>query len=85
MYKRTLALLIVVLIILSGAIRVNADSCKETGSKTYSNCEGDNCYKSGATGPHLIIRVMTTYDCWTDDGRYYTTTDPGMRQNSGCC
>ena len=85
MYKKTLTVLLVVLMILSGGIRVNADSCTVTGTKTYSNCEGDNCFKNGATGPHYIYRIVTTYACWTNDGRYYPKTDPGTRQNSGCC
>lgn len=85
MYKKTLAVLLVVLMLVMGGARIKAESCEATGTRTYRNCEGDNCYKNGSTSPHYIVQVNTILRCWDNGGREYTTESKGGRVKSGCC
>lgn len=85
MYKKALAVLLVVLMLVMGGVKVKADHCEQTGYYTVGNCEGDNCYKNGNTGPHYISQTFYRLKCWTDGGREYDAVKPGERRKSGCC
>ena len=85
MYKKTLAVLLVVLMLVMGGVKIKAESCEVIDTRTYRNCEGNNCYKNKSTSAHYIVQVNTILRCWDNGGREYITEEPGGRQNSGCC
>lgn len=85
MYKKILAVLLVVLMLVMGGVKIHAKSCEVIDFWTESTCEGDNCYKNGATSPHYIYRIIYRMMCWGDDGREYPAQKRGERQRSGCC
>lgn len=85
MHKKTLAVLLVVFMLAMGGVKIYAKSCEVISSWTESTCEGDNCYKNGATGPHYIYRIIKEMRCWDNDGSEFITQKRGERQRSGCC
>lgn len=85
MYKKTLAVLLVVLMLVMGGVKIKAESCMEIGSRTVGRCDGDNCYKNGSISPHYISNLIIKYRCWSNSGIETIREELVSSQRSGCC
>lgn len=86
MYKKTLAVLLVVLMLVMGGVKVKAEHCgspRMISRITY--CEGTNCMKWGVALPNYMEEVEYGKDCWTSSGKYYYAVDHFENRKIGCC